>query len=236
MSDGLTLLTTTGARPEAFALCERWMAAQTFRGPVRWVIVDDGAEPQIVSLSRDGWFVEVHRRRPYWSPGENTQGANLRHALEQIDASERVVIIEDDDWYAPGWLEVVDAQLRLFELVGEISAHYYHVVSRRYRDMGNVKHASLCSTAMRGAALALFRAIVSRQETFYDILLYQKFTAHRLFDGRSVIGMKGLPGRAGIGSGHDRGFVGDVDASGEILRMWVGDKAAEAYAALRDKR
>ena len=31
----LTLLTTTGFRPDAWKLCQRWMAAQTYTGPVR---------------------------------------------------------------------------------------------------------------------------------------------------------------------------------------------------------
>ena len=41
----IQLLTPTGMRPEAFALCERWMAAQTYDGPCTWFVVDDGAVP-----------------------------------------------------------------------------------------------------------------------------------------------------------------------------------------------
>jgi hypothetical protein len=205
------------------------MWAQTYDGPVRWVIVDDGPEAQPITMSRENWFIEVHRRRPFWSPGENTQGANLRYGLEQIESKEALVIIEDDDWYKPDWLETVAHELTTACLVGEITAHYYHLSSRRYRNMLNLHHSSLCSTAMRGDALELFRRIVEKQAEFYDILLYQKYKQGRLFYGRSVIGMKGLPGRTGIGSGHDRRFHGELDRDGSVLRSWVGEGAAHHY-------
>ena len=50
----LTLLTATGARPEAWAICEQLMARQTYAGPVRWVIVDDGPVAQPVAFQRAG--------------------------------------------------------------------------------------------------------------------------------------------------------------------------------------
>lgn len=68
----LTLVTATGARPEAWALCERWMLRQTFAGPVRWVIVDDGPEPQPITFRRAGWELVLIRPAPFWRPGQNT--------------------------------------------------------------------------------------------------------------------------------------------------------------------
>src|SRR5690606_8566975 len=76
-----TLLSATGARPEAWAICERLMARQDYAGPVRWVIVDDGPEPQPVTFQRDGWVLEVVRPEPYWQPGQNTQARNLAAGL-----------------------------------------------------------------------------------------------------------------------------------------------------------
>lgn len=73
----LTLLTATGARPQAWAICERLMMAQDYSGPVRWVIVDDGKEAQPVTFERDGWTLEVIRPAPYWRQGQNTQARNL---------------------------------------------------------------------------------------------------------------------------------------------------------------
>jgi hypothetical protein len=36
----LTLITCTADRPEAFQLCERWMARQTYRGSIQWIVAD----------------------------------------------------------------------------------------------------------------------------------------------------------------------------------------------------
>jgi hypothetical protein len=223
----LTLLTATGARPEAWARCERLMARQTYVGPVRWVIVDDGPEPQPVTFQRDGWALEVIRPTPHWQPGQNTQARNLRAGLARIGAGERVAIIEDDDHYTADWLETVAAELGRAELVGEPRARYYNIPRRIGRQLSNTHHASLCATAMRGRALALFRGVCQTGQTFLDIELWRRAPDKRLFPGHRVVGLKGLPGRGGIGMGHADGFSGTADPTGALLHEWVGDDAEE---------
>ena len=87
----LTLLTATGCRPEAWALCERWMARQTYAGTVRWVIVDDGPDEQPITFEREGWVLEVLRPTPRWRLGNNTQARNLSEGLAVIGADALVV-------------------------------------------------------------------------------------------------------------------------------------------------
>lgn len=221
----LTLLTATGARPEAFALCERWMAAQDYAGSVRWVIVDDGPEPQPVTLARDGWTVEVIRPTPAWEPGQNTQARNLLAGLEVIGEDARVVCIEDDDHYAPGWLTHIDAQLDHAELVGEGMARYYNVALRVGRQLNNRKHASLCSTAVRGRAIDALRQACQLDAQFIDTGLWRLHPSRHVFGGHRVTGIKGLPGRGGIGMGHKPEFNGTADPDGRLLRKWIGDDA-----------
>lgn len=223
----LTLLTATGARPQAWALCERWMARQTYAGAVRWVIVDDGPEAQPVRFSREGWTLEVIRPEPAWQPGQNTQARNLAAGLRQIGDQERVAVIEDDDWYATDWLEAVDAALDRHALVGEGLARYYNVRTGVHRQLRNNKHASLCSTAMRGLALRRFRSVCASRPKFIDIVLWAAGGGH-LMPGHRVVGLKGLSGRGGIGMGHAAAFSGNVDADGSALRAWIGEDA-EAY-------
>lgn len=223
----LTLLTATGARPEAWARCERLMARQTYTGPVRWVVVDDGPEPQPVTFQRDGWTVEVIRPTPYWEPGQNTQARNLRAGLAVIQPHESVVVIEDDDWYAPDWLATVAAKLVDAELVGETRARYYNVRRMVGRELSNLAHASLCASAMRGRALALFRAVCLSSSKFIDIELWRKAPSKALFHGHRTVGLKGLPGRGGIGMGHAGTFNGTPDPSGTLLRAWIGPDAEE---------
>lgn len=226
----LTLLTPTGGRPQAWARCQRWMARQTYGGAVRWVVVDDGPEPQRVDIQRGGWQIEVLRPEPHWQPGQNTQQRNLRAGLAAIDAdAPRVVIIEDDDWYAPDWLSTCDTMLGLADLVGESHARYYNVAQRRAREMGNSAHASLCSTAVQGMALTLLRAAVERHRTAIDLVLWQMARQRgHLFRGGRVVGIKGISGREGIGIGHRSHFGGQPDPQGALLRQWIGVDA-EAY-------
>ncbi len=221
----LTLLTATGCRPAAFALLERMMLAQTYAGPVRWVIVDDGEQPQPVTFEREGWTLDIVRPEPFWRPGANTQARNLLAGLESIHRSARLLIIEDDDHYASDWLETCNEMLDRATLVGEIRARYYNVPSRVARQLNNTQHASLCATAMRDGAIEAFRRVCRPGCQFIDIELWRAYRDRLLFTGNRVVGIKGLPGRGGIGMGHRSGFNGTKDPDGSILRQWVGQHA-----------
>lgn len=220
----LTLLTATGARPAAWAICERLMARQDYAGTVRWVIVDDGPEPQPVTFQRAGWHLLVIRPNPVWQRGQNTQARNLLAGLAAIGAGDRVVVIEDDDWVAPDWLTHVAGQLDRAELVGERRSRYYNIATRRGREMGNTAHASLCATALRGRALDTFRQVLRTKRTGIDMHLWRRHPSRHLFDGHRVVGIKGLPGRGGVGVGHRSDF-GTPDPTGALLREWIGEDA-----------
>lgn len=220
----LSLLTATGARPQAFTLCQRWMAAQDYSGRVLWVIVDDGPEPAPIDFHRDGWEVVRLRPQPLWEPGQNTQARNLRAGLDLC--SDRLAIIEDDDYYAPDWLTTVSEQLEIADLVGESESLYFNVKTRVCRSMGNTKHASLCATAMRGAAIDRFRQVCADHMKTIDFKLWEHPSRH-LFHGNRVVGIKGLPGRENIGVG--RRLTGRADPNLSRLRAVIG-KDADAYA------
>jgi len=226
----LQLITTTGARPRAWELCQLWMSRQTYTGTVEWVVVDDAEEPSALSVALpENWGVRRVRPLPYWHPGQNTQVRNLQAAMAQIDATLPAVFIEDDDYYGPGWLSAVARALSDYELVGESFARYYNVASHRYKMMSNAHHSSLCSTALRGAgALQALRSALALNAKFVDIDLWRQFAGSKLLmQPRHVVGIKGLPGRPGIGVGHADYFgISDIDC--EILRAWCGDDA-EVY-------
>lgn len=221
----LQLLTATGARPEAFALCERWMGAQTYEGPVTWIVVDDGPTPLPVTKSPKGWTQIVVRPAPFWQPGQNTQARNLLKGLDAIDVRQALVIIEDDDYYAPGWLDTCVRELAHAELVGEDRARYYNLSLRRGRQLSNTRHSSLCSTALRGGAIDTLRKACELRPKFIDLELWNRHRSRRLFQGHRVVGIKGLPGRGGIGMGHRDDFSGEYDPDGSLLRSWVGEDA-----------
>jgi len=68
----LTLLTATGCRPQAWAICEELMRRQSYAGPVKWIIVDDGEVAQPITFKRSNWLVVVTRPEPFWKSGQNT--------------------------------------------------------------------------------------------------------------------------------------------------------------------
>lgn len=221
----LTLLTATGGRPAAFALLEKMMLAQTYAGPVRWIIVDDVHPAQPIAFEREGWELEVIYPDPLWKPGDNTQARNLLAGLAVVPADAKLVVVEDDDFYSPDWLETVDKWLEQAELVGECEARYYNVATKQGRQLHNRNHASLCSTAMRGNAIKTFRAICKTALKFIDIELWRQTRSRMLFTGSRVTGIKGMPGRGGIGMGHKRDFRGQHDPDGKLLRSWIGANA-----------
>lgn len=221
----IQLLTATGARPEAFALCQKWAARQDYAGKVLWVIVDDGPDPQKLERMPSNWLQVVVRPSPHWQPGQNTQARNLLAGLNAIDPAHPMAIFEDDDWYAPDWLTHIAAQLERAELVGEIRARYYNAATRQGRQLNNATHSSLCSTAMRGSAIETFRQSCKRAPKFIDLDLWKRHRNKKVFDGHRVVGIKGMPGRGGIGMGHQEAFKGQHDPDGALLRQWIGDDA-----------
>ena len=194
------ILTTTGGRPEAWELCKRWMRAQT-RKPDAWIIVDDC--PEASNMNGIEVPTIIIRATPYWRAGDNTQGRNLLAGLEHVNRGDRLAIIEDDDYYAPGYLKAVEGWFIGGDLVGEANSLYYHVGTRQYKMCNNFAHASLCSTAMQGSVLATFKRQCESKHKFIDIHLWRECRARKfLARTRYTVGIKGLPGRAGIGSGH----------------------------------
>lgn len=223
----LTLLTTTGCRPEAFSICQKLMMRQSYDGDVRWVIIDDGEVDQPIDFSRPKWRLEMIKPKHRWTEGANTQRRNLLEGLRHVNNDANLIIIEDDDYYSPYYLETVDEWLSKANLVGESFARYYNLQSKKYRQLTNIFHASLCSTAMKGDAIQFFRAVCTTQDTLIDMNLWKKYNGSKqLYKNNMVVGIKGLPGRSGIGIGHKAGFQGKIDTDGVVLSDWLnGDTA-----------
>jgi len=221
----LQVITPTGDRPEAWALCQRWMSHQDYAGPVIWHVVDDGITPMPMGWTRPHYVLRTYRLSPQTV---NTQARNLRFLLDQINPDWPVVIWEDDDYYAPDWLSWVEKLIGQSELIGENQARYYHVGFRRGKQLRNQFHASLCSTVIRGSAIETLKQCCQPEKTYIDMDLWKCHPHHFLFSGNRVVGMKGLPGRPGIGMGHRNDFRGIDDPDGKLLQQWIGHDA-KAY-------
>ena len=231
MTNILQVVTPTGGRPEGFALCQRWLRAQTYSGHVNWFIVDDCDPQTIVQPMPKNWTVEVIRPDVKWKLGQNTQARNMMLLLSKIDSELPVVFVEDDEVYAPSWLQRVSDALETHDLVGQAVSRKYNIATRRAMDKTYSDRSSLCSTAVRGAALRRFRSIAQRGPLLMDMELWKKRQNFILLDGADVVSMKCVPGRAGIDSGHFASFGEIEDPTGSLLREWIGASANE-YLAL----
>ncbi len=232
----LSLITCTGGRPEAFALLEKWIRAQTFRGECEWIVVDDVDPPTATTCKQ-----VVIRPERRWAPGGPcTLTENLALALEHA-AGDKILFIEDDEAYRPGYLESMAFGLEMYQLVGQKPARYYHVGARRYKVLANHGHASLCQTGIRRALRDALVDLCQKGNPFLDLELWRAHSkGAALIDGEDVVSIKGMPGRPGVGMGHRpqraianrRGYWQD-DAELEVLKAWLGAEAAGEYSVYR---
>ena len=235
----IALITPTGGRPEAFALCEKWIGQQTYKGEINWIVVDD-----CVPETRCTMGQTIIRPKPAWRPGQNTQARNLRLALATAGLGGKILFIEDDDYYAPDYLSLVDQWLDEAALVGETHTRYYNVRCRSWHVCANKHHSSLCQTGFRAEILPLVVNACSGREQFLDMTLWSvaaergrlhPFDPHFSPSAHSglCIGMKGLPGRLGIGMGHKRTKRWTPDPDMSMLRSWIGGDHLE-YAGYHE--
>ena len=215
----ITAITPTGDRPLAFSLCRRWMEQQT-RKPDQWIVVDDGKNPM---QPFDG--IDYIRREPLPGDPKFTLAENLKAAIPHIKG-DKIIIIEDDEYYAPIYIEVMRKNFGRHEVVGIGKSRYYHLPSGGYMIIGNMGHASLAQTAISKSFLPIFQSILVPGKLYIDYEIWRRAKMRKsgrvFLDPKPIyVGIKGLPGRAGIGRGHDRKIYRLVDRGRRILRQWI---------------
>lgn len=211
-------------------LLGRWLRAQVDVPPLRWIVVDDCDPPTNRISAGPSYQIEVIRPAWRWSR-ESTQAACLKAGLERVPEDAKLLIIEDDDCYLPNHISTTIKLLERYDLVGEKEARYYNVKTGKHRTL-KCSGASLATTGMKGDALKLFRTVVENRKKAIDATLWNSFKGSKLAtDHQNVVGIKGLPGRGGIGVGHRESF-GSLDTSG-VLARWIGEDRAKVYNRFR---
>jgi glycosyltransferase involved in cell wall biosynthesis len=234
----VSLVTPTRDRPEAFALCIEWMSRQTYRhrGPVQWIVIDDGDKPvdlDLIERAREwkNWTVDYVRRPATKDPC--TLQDNLLAALE-IVRGDGLCVIEDDEWYAPHYLEEMFWRMEASTLVGECNARYYSVRERRWNIAMNTDHVCLCRTGLRRPLYPILaecaRSSKREKDVFVDLRLWRTQgkpgLLKQIFSNRLLsVGIKGMPGRGGLGSGHRLNSLSQRDPAWSKLIEWIGPDA-----------
>ncbi len=225
--ENITFITPTGDRPLTFALCQKWVKHQTIK-PAQWIVVDDGKVPATQTIAMDNIY--YLRREPQPDDPEHTLLVNLKAALPLI-LGEKIMVIEDDDYYAPQYAETMAAKLDKHEIVGIYNGRYYYLPTGGNCRAGNERHASLASTAFRRSFLPEFGKLVTTETGALDMKLWRtirkKDRSHLFLDDDEplYVGMKGVPGRPGKGGSHTpiswRYQQSKPDKSQKLLRRWI---------------
>lgn len=188
----------------------------------QWIVVDDGVNDTSCTMG------QVYIRR---GPGdEHSQHRNIEAALVHVTGN-AIAFIEDDDWYGPNYLAELTSLLEGAEIAGFGWACKYNVRHRLYKCFSNRHQACLARTAIRVTLLDTLRAVLRRHPKYIDLELWRSATGRRLIGRtRQHIGIKGMPGRAGIERGHrPTPEWGTSDSDGVLLKEWVSG-AHEVYA------
>lgn len=219
----ISVITPTADQQRGIALAEQYMARQTIQ-PYEWIVADDGLEPARLTMG------QKHLVRQREHEGGRSLAMNVLAALEHV-TGDVVVIWEHDDWYHPEHLEVCRIRLKYAGATGSVMQRYYNVHHRAYIVMRNIGSA-LCNTAfhvdlidhMRKACRTAFETgSIGVDRHFWDSLSADEKDIHTI---NTVVGIKGLPGRKGLGMGHrppDHRWR--RDPGGLTLAEWVGNDA-----------
>lgn len=214
----ITVITPTADQPRGISLLEQYMARQTVQ-PRQWIVADDGEVPATLTRGQ----THLISKREY--EGAKSLASNLLRGLEAAKG-DIILIMEHDDWYRADHIKTCVEQLEGADATGSIWQRYYNVQNRHWRVMRNVGSA-LCNTAFRSSLIPAMQK--AAEQAFNE----DKIGLDRLFwdsiDGRTheintMVGIKGLPGRTGLGLGHkppDNQWTADPDH--KVLREWVGD-------------
>lgn len=227
----IALITPTGARPKQIELCSKFMKNQDYEGKVLWVVVDDAVPvtTHCISLAfKLDWEIQKIYPASKWKLGNNTQARNLLAGTSILDRYEleAVFIIEDDDYYSPQYLRIMMEKLQGYDVAGQTCTVYYNPIYRGWMRNGNRKHASLFQVAFTPAVLPQFIRTCRMGRKFIDMNFFRQVYDKKinLFDGKDLaIGIKGLPGRGGIGMGHRMEIRMTPDPEFVTLKELIGD-------------
>lgn len=226
----LTLITPTRNRNHCFKLLESYVANQTYKGQLQWVVVcDGGIEDYRFTMGQ----TVVSRDASNDPPHMASVCLNYLAALPHVQG-DKIACVEDDDVYMPGYLDALDKALDLAPLAGSCPAKYYNLDTCQYKLLGNYDYASLAQTGFTREVLPTFERGLKMGDPFIDGWLWCHWaqTERKPYclvpNDNLHVAMKGAwfpglqPGVQGYGCGHAP-RIGKVDWDGSILKNWLGD-------------
>lgn len=227
MKNGVSLITPTGDRFLCFLLCQYYVSRQT-RQPDQWIVVDDGHYPMSQDLLYNKSVDYFYREQKADDP-KHTLTRNFCLALSKVEY-DKVIIFEDDDWYDKDYIKKYEELLETYSLVGQANTHYYHVQTRRFFKNNNNTHSSLCQTAFRSELISyILERLKDYKHYTVDLEIWRNQTDSKFIfsqEKQMCIGIKGLPGRSGLTTGHKINhplYAQNTDFDMSNLKTWIGN-------------
>jgi hypothetical protein len=236
LSNRVTALTCTGDRPICLKLLADWINRQSLKVD-QWLIIDDGRVPFVPSMNCDYIY-----RTPQHDDPEQTLNTNIEYAIPFI-TGDVILFCEDDEFYSKDYVKTMVEKIQGHEAVGICKSKYYNLPFRTYYVHNTRDHASLAQTGIVKEYLPTLKTLLVG-DPFIDIRIWEEiggkdlswkkmpFIHNELIvgNGRGIlfddgmkdclyVGMKGMPGRKGIGAGHKG--AGRSDSRCGVLREWM---------------
>lgn len=163
---------------------------------------------------------------------------NVKDALSQVK-TEAVAFIEDDDWYAPGYLKDMFTRLTYSRraMIGYDPTMYYHLVHKGYTILPHRNRASLFTTV--GVTSIITMAYEQMYERYkgkdfaIDINLWAALSDVSVTTvGHLAIGMKhGLTRAEGKAHFYPKGYWAK-DENYDYLKQLIGEEDTNAYSRI----
>jgi hypothetical protein len=191
------VLTPTGGRDVSLHRLDMFMKAQTFQD-FTWVVLDDCAE-----RSRKPNRCDIHICPEWIWQGQNTQAQSMIRLLQEVPEGETVVICEDDDFYSVDHLEMMNYYLIDNDCVGQRDFVYFNTQNNTFREFNHENHSTMCATGFKSHLIEHMIDICTRYKANLDVYFWRMGDFKKyLMAEQTCVGIKGQPGRAGIGIGH----------------------------------
>lgn len=227
-------LTPTRGRPESFGLLRRWAGHQTT--PIdAWVVALDGDDS---GYDLAGCDVARTPASPGCSLSNNIRAGADALARLGLGRADVVLILEDDDYYAPGYASTMAPLVLDRGLAGSWRSRFYSVARRRGRvleflDQHGTRSPSprfscLCQTAIRGDLAARLLREAAGRDHAVDRRLWgcgvRRIPPGHLDDLQHLhVGVKGMPtapGAEGYSTDHRGNVAGQADPTFALARSW----------------
>lgn len=171
--------------------------------------------------------------------GDKDLLARVRHGLilAEQHGHEFAYFVEDDDFYGPDYFIRMRAYEPRYDIIGDETTLYYHIVSNGFQTEHHPGRASLFTTGIRISAFTGFDwNKLKPSHIFLDVNLWEYARKKRLLRRYVDTGAVGVKHGVGVtgGIGHRQRYR-TFDTNWRVLASKVDKKSLEFYKAMHEK-